>query len=101
MTNQPTNKPTEQANTNKYPTQATNLRVLGPESLVGSCTPRADDGQGHVELPARGRVRVAGAAQLGHAVDAEVGVHQLHDRPVPVHALSERLAKKYLFVRVW
>lgn len=65
--------------------------MLGPERLVGRRAPRPDDGHGHVELSPRRRVRVAGAAQLRHAVDAEVRVHQLHDRPVPVHALAQSL----------
>jgi len=67
------------------------LGVLCAESLVGGGAAGPDDGEGHVELTAGGRVRVPGAADLGHPVDAEVGVHELHDGPVAVHALTERL----------
>ena len=67
------------------------LRVLGPERLVGRRPPRPDDCHRHVELPSRRGVSVTGAAQLRHAVDAEVCVHQLNDRPEPVHALAQSL----------
>ena len=65
--------------------------MLRPQRLVGRRAPSPDDGHRHVELSSRCRVRVTGAAQLGHAVDAEVRVHQLHDGAVPVHALAQRL----------
>ena len=66
--------------------------MLRAEALVGRGTARPDDGHGHLELPARGGVRVPGAGELRHAVDAEVGIHELDDGAVAVHRLAERLA---------
>ena len=43
------------------------LGVLRPQRLVGRRPARADDGHGHEELPARGRVGVAGGRDLGQA----------------------------------
>eukprot|EP00968_Pinguiococcus_pyrenoidosus_P006400 scaffold434_cov186-Pinguiococcus_pyrenoidosus.AAC.61 len=74
------------------------LRVLGAERLVRSGSASADDGHGHVELAASGRVGVSGGADLGHAVDAKVGVHELDDRTVSVHSLSESLADEVALV---
>ena len=76
---------------NTYTRNIVHLRVLRPQRLVGCRAPSPDDGHRHVELSSRSRVRVTGAAELGHAVDAEVCVHQLHDGAVPVHALAQRL----------
>mmetsp|Transcript_7230 Transcript_7230/g.10758 ORF Transcript_7230/g.10758 Transcript_7230/m.10758 type:complete len:271 (+) Transcript_7230:104-916(+) len=66
--------------------------------LVGGRAARPDDGQRHQELAARGGEGVAGAAQLRHAVDAEVGVHELHDGSEAVHALAQRLADEVALV---
>mmetsp|Transcript_35511 Transcript_35511/g.75850 ORF Transcript_35511/g.75850 Transcript_35511/m.75850 type:complete len:384 (+) Transcript_35511:768-1919(+) len=74
------------------------LRVLGPERLVGGGAARANDSHRHLELPAGGRIRVARGGDLGHAVDAEVGVHEFDDRTVAVHAFSERLADEVALV---
>mmetsp|Transcript_558 Transcript_558/g.1139 ORF Transcript_558/g.1139 Transcript_558/m.1139 type:complete len:430 (+) Transcript_558:351-1640(+) len=74
------------------------LRVLGAEGLVGRRATRPDDRHRHDELAAGGGIRVARRGHLGDAVDAEVGVHQLHDRTVAIHALAERLADEVALI---
>mmetsp|Transcript_17252 Transcript_17252/g.42467 ORF Transcript_17252/g.42467 Transcript_17252/m.42467 type:complete len:814 (+) Transcript_17252:130-2571(+) len=74
------------------------LGVLGAQGLVGGRAAGADHRHGHLELPAGGGVRVARRGQLGHAVDAEVGVHQLHHGAVPVHGLAQRFADEVALV---
>mmetsp|Transcript_23028 Transcript_23028/g.76417 ORF Transcript_23028/g.76417 Transcript_23028/m.76417 type:complete len:287 (+) Transcript_23028:538-1398(+) len=74
------------------------LGVLGAQRLVRRRAAGADDGHGHLELAARRRVRVARRRELGHAVDAKIGVHELDDGPVAVHALAEGLAEEVALV---
>mmetsp|Transcript_9790 Transcript_9790/g.32079 ORF Transcript_9790/g.32079 Transcript_9790/m.32079 type:complete len:296 (-) Transcript_9790:1103-1990(-) len=74
------------------------LRVLRAERLVRGGAASADDGHRHLELAARGGVRVARARELSHAVDAKVEVHELHNRTVPVHPFPERLAEEVALV---
>ena len=74
------------------------LRVLGAQRLIGCSAARADDRHGHLELSASGRVRVARARHLGDAEDAEVGVHELDNGAVAVHAFAERLADEVALV---
>eukprot|EP00962_Isochrysis_galbana_P013429 scaffold3810_cov120-Isochrysis_galbana.AAC.6 len=74
------------------------LRVLGAQRLVGRGAAGAHDGERHLELATSSGVRVAGRRDLGHGVDGEVGVHHLHNRPVAVHALTQRLAQEVTLV---
>mmetsp|Transcript_1390 Transcript_1390/g.4256 ORF Transcript_1390/g.4256 Transcript_1390/m.4256 type:complete len:419 (-) Transcript_1390:876-2132(-) len=74
------------------------LGVLGSEGLGGGRSSGSDDGDGHVKLSAGSGVSVAAGGDFGHAVDAEVGVHELDDGPVAVHALAQRLADEVTLV---
>ena len=74
------------------------LTVLSTEGLVGGSTASTDDGHGHVELSTGGRISVASRGNLSHAVNAEVGVHELDDGTVAVHTLTKGLANEVTLV---
>mmetsp|Transcript_5199 Transcript_5199/g.10349 ORF Transcript_5199/g.10349 Transcript_5199/m.10349 type:complete len:402 (-) Transcript_5199:648-1853(-) len=74
------------------------LGVLGTETLVRGGSTGTDNRHRHVELSTSGSVGVACRGNLGHTVDSKVGVHELDDRAVSVHPLSECLAHEVSLV---
>mmetsp|Transcript_59858 Transcript_59858/g.81875 ORF Transcript_59858/g.81875 Transcript_59858/m.81875 type:complete len:220 (+) Transcript_59858:631-1290(+) len=74
------------------------LRVLRPKGLVWCGPSSTYDRHWHLELTTSCCEGVPCAADLRHAVDAEVRVHELNDRPVPIHTLPEGLSDEVALV---
>jgi hypothetical protein len=71
-------------------------------NLVGGSATSAEDGERHLELSTSGGVGVAARRDLRNTKDTEVGVHELDDGAVAVHALRrcrKDLSGPYAIIR--